>query len=101
MYTDFFNPFRPVMCRLNSIMHKMERLMSATQDVLDIVTGLVAEQDAILTAVQALEAAQGAGNQAAIDSAVAAAVGSIKDAVTNLKAHTDAVQTALTPTPAP
>jgi peptidoglycan hydrolase CwlO-like protein len=80
------------------IMSAMDDLKSSIQKVADSQDALAGEADTIKTGINALVAAQQAGDQAAIDAAVQdiqASVSSLQGHVDTAKQHLDAAQAAL------
>lgn len=89
--------------KLDVILHREHRIMSATDDLKQKLQDLDDEADKITAGIQVLQQAQSQGNQAAVDAAVA----DLSTSVDNVKSHVDAAQAALnnvpspTPTPTP
>lgn len=95
-HTELQRTLRRIEDRLDLIYHTEKRIMGATEDAVAKLQAITDESDTILAGVQAIEAAQGTGDQAAIDAAVNAAVATISAAADNTKAHVDAVAAAVT-----
>lgn len=86
-----------VIRKLNSITTDEEHIMSAVDDLKAKLQALDDEADAITAGINAIAAAQAAGNQAAVDNAIA----DLTNSVDTVKQHVDAAQAALSTVAAP